>query len=123
MIDDHVRVIPITNEDFFIRVLEACHEDDDDIYAPTHAVMKGDKIVGAFALMVPMVNWWMKRDSTSRESWAVSRCMETLLMDKDVEGYVMPCNINSPYYNNMERLGFEPVEDDMKFFHRKLKTE
>ena len=123
MIDDHIRIVPVKTEDLYIRVMEACHKDDDDMYEPTHAVLKGDEIVGAFSLMVPMVNWWMKRDSSSRESWAVSRCMEALLMDKGIDGYIMPCNTDSPYFKNMERIGFEPVEDNIKFFSRKLKGE
>ena len=85
MIDDHVRVIPIESEEFYAKVMEACHNDDDDLFDATHAVMKGQEIVGAFALMVPMVNWWMRKDSSSRESFTVSRCMETLLANEGID--------------------------------------
>jgi|TARA_Y100000004_G_scaffold83885_1_gene94147 hypothetical protein len=121
MIDDHVRVIPIESEEFYAKVMEACHNDDDDLFDATHAVMKGQEIVGAFALMVPMVNWWMRKDSSSRESFTVSRCMETLLANEGIDSFVMPCNEESPYYKNMERIGYQPLPSNMKFFTRNIK--
>jgi hypothetical protein len=121
---NHIRIIPITSEEFYKAVLEAAELDDDGISNPTHAVMRKGEIVGAFSTHVPCVNWWMstsKEDGiTSIESMTVLTTMEAMLRDKGIGQYLMPCNISSPYYSLMGRIGYEKEPDDLHLFTKNI---
>ncbi len=127
MARDHIRIVPIDNEEFFKAVLDAAELDEDGITNPTHAVMRKGEIVGAFSTYVPCVNWWMstaKEDGiTNIESMMVLTTMEAMLRDKGVRNYMMPCNINSPYFKLMDRVGYHKETDDLYLFTKSLKED
>ena len=54
MARDHIRIVPIDNEEFFKAVLDAAELDEDGITNPTHAVMrKGEIVVDKPSLVLP----------------------------------------------------------------------
>ena len=60
-------------------------------------------------LMVPMVNWWMRKDSGSENHLLFHDAWKHCLPMKELIRLAMPCNEESPYYKNMERIGYEPL--------------
>ena len=121
---NHIRIIPITSKEFYEAVLEAAELGDDGISNPTHAVMRKGEIVGAFSTHIPCATWWMstsKEDGiTSIESMMVLTTMEAMLRDKGVNQYLIPCNIGSPYYSLMGRIGYEKQPDNLHLFSKNI---
>lgn len=76
--------------------------------APTHLVMKGERVVG-YASMggLPTLNVWMDSQRThAMDSVRMLEHAEVALREKGVRHFLMPCAENSPFAPHMERLGF-----------------
>ena len=78
---------------------------------PTHLLEKGTEIIGYVGInSMPTVNVWTKTGSvTARESMTMLWGIETMMRDRNMAGYVMPCADNSPYFPFMERLGYTEI--------------
>ena len=66
---------------------------------PTHVVTKNEDIVGAFCLYSPTVYWWMHtKKIRGRDSYSVFQAMSSMLANDGVDKFVLPCELESPYF-------------------------
>ncbi len=105
------KVIKITDSKTFKLVSDLAEKDKDNMKMPTHAVIKGDEIVGGWNLcQVPMVLLWHDSKKVgAKDSLILNQIQESLLSEKGVNQAFIACNSHSPYYKHMEHFGFEPV--------------
>jgi hypothetical protein len=103
-----------------VAVAEAAIADNDLMDFPTHAVMRGDKIVGGWCLGgVPMVMGWMHTKETGgKDSHHINGVIEGIMNDRGAPVYMSACNSESPFYDHMGHLGFTPVWPTNIFYKR-----
>ena len=122
MIDDHVRLLPIINKEMLDIVNQAAKEDQEGLLNPTHAVVKNGEIVGAVSINVNCGSWWMNKTKTRKyDTLATLQCLDTLMLDRGINKYYMPCLDTSPYYPLMERGGFRKLIGNWGFFCKEMK--
>lgn len=122
MIDDHVRLIPLLTDEMKDAVHQAAAENNDGVLDPTHAVVKKGEIVGAISIHVQAASWWMHTEKSGRrDSLSVLQCLDTLMLDRNIFKYLMPCKDTSPYYKIMEKVGFRKLLGNWGIFCRELK--
>lgn len=110
MLDNHIRVLPITSSEDLQDVYDAAASDEDGVLNPTHMVLKNGEIVGAISIQVFCGSWWMHSKKTKgRESLTVFQVMDSLLADRKIFKYLIPCKDTSPYYKLMEKIGFRKI--------------
>jgi len=88
--------------------IEAAKKDNDNMRFPSHVITKDDKIVGGWCLgAIPLVMVWNDTKSFSpRDSITQINTIDAIMDDRGKKGYMIACNSNSPYYPQMERLGY-----------------
>lgn len=108
---NHPKVIKITNPETKGLVANLAKEDNDNMQMPTHAIVKGDEIVGGWNLCeVPMVLLWHHSQKVgAKDSIMLNQIQESMLSEKGVNNAFIACNSNSPYYSHMDHFGFKPV--------------
>lgn len=91
-------------------VIEEGKKDNHNLLNPTHAVKKGDEIVGAWSLAgVPLVTAWNKTDTVNkRDSLQIQNIVNSLMSEKNSDMYLIACDKNSNYTEFMERVGYKP---------------
>ena len=89
-------------------VREAAREDKDNMLYPSHIITKDDKIVGGWCLgTIPLVLVWnSKKLFSARDSLTQINTIDAIMDDRNNKRYIIACNSNSPYFDNMERLGY-----------------
>ena len=99
-------------------IAKLAKEDNDNMNIPTHAILKGDEIVGGWNLCeVPMVLLWHdSKKVTAKDSLLLNALQESMLSQIGVQQSYIACNSHSPYYKHMHRFGFEPVWETNLFF-------
>lgn len=122
MIEDHCRLIPLLTDEMKDAVHKAAKENNDGVLDPTHAVIKNGQIIGAISVQVQCASWWMDSEkSGKRDTLSVLQCLDTLMLDRQIFTYLMPCKETSPYYKIMDRGGFEKLSGNWGLFLKKLK--
>lgn len=108
---NHPKVIKINTPETRDIVADLAKEDNDAMQMPTHAVIKGDEIVGGWNLCeVPIVLAWHHSEKvTARNSIMLTQIMESMVSQKGYNQHYIACNSHSPYYEHMGQLGFNPV--------------
>ena len=118
------RVIKLNSPESKSLVADLARQDNDNMNMPTHAVVKGDQIVGGWNLCeVPMVLLWHHSEKvTARDSIHLNQIQESMLSDKGVNNAYIACNSASPYYSHMDHFGFQPVWSTNIFYKELLKV-
>ena len=117
----HPKVIKINNPTTKDFVADLARQDNDNMQMPTHAVVKGEEIVGGWNLCeVPMVLLWHdSKKVTAKDSIMLNQIQESMLSEKGLQSAFIACNSNSPYYSHMDHFGFKPVWAT-NIFHKTL---
>lgn len=112
-----ITVRPLRAEEFE-TLSQRAKEDGHAAIAPTHVMLKGNDIVGYMSVNgLPCVLWWMDSKATGVvDSSRAIREMENALRFNGATGYLMPCMKDSPYYEHMERAGYQKVCETVVFF-------
>ena len=112
------KVVKINDPETRSLVSKLAEEDNDHMRMPTHAVVKGNDIVGGWNLCeVPMVLIWSHSKKVgAKDSLILNQIQESMLSDKGINQSFIACNSNSPYHKHMEHFGFEPVWSTNIFF-------
>ena len=77
-------------------------EDVTPVYT-THAILVNGKISGGFCLQSPSVYWWMDPEVNSiRNSMSALGCLESLMLESGVQGYLIVCEDTSEYHRLLE---------------------
>jgi hypothetical protein len=105
------KVIRIDNPETKNLVASFAKEDNDNMQMPTHAVIKGDEIVGGWNLCeVPMVLLWHHSKKVgAKDSLILNQIQESMLSQRGINQAFIACNSHSPYHKHMEHFGFKPV--------------
>lgn len=108
---NHPKVIRINSVETRDVVADLAKKDNDNMSMPTHAVVKGNEIVGGWNLCeVPMVLLWHDSKKVSaRDSIMLNQIQESMLSQKGLNGAFIACNTHSPYHKHMGHFGFEPI--------------
>lgn len=92
-------------------LIDAAAADHHRVIAPTHVMMRGDKIIGYLSLNgLPQVHAWF--DSTvknPRHSREMIKSGEVIFREMGVKNYCIACAAESPFTPHMERMGFEKL--------------
>lgn len=86
-------------------------QDDHEVLAPTHVVVKNGCIVGYLSIgAIPTVNVWMSTEHTeARDSIAVLGQLDAIVDHGGIPMYFMPCDEKSPFFKVMDKLGFRKL--------------
>ena len=116
-----VSVHPIDSHEVYREVMEAASTDKSGPYMPTHYVEKGGEIIGAFCTQSPTVYWWMHSQRASRkDSLLAFQSLDTLMNTLQVSEYVIPCELESPYYKLLKQKLTDIGGGDWNIFRRNL---
>ena len=122
MIGEQVRLVPIVTEEMREMVFEKARQNNEGLLDPTHAVFKKGEIIGVVSVQVHCSSWWMDtRKANIRDSISVFQCLDSLLLDRGILKYLMPCLDTSPYFKLMERVGFRKLLGNWSLFVRDFK--
>jgi len=112
------RVIKINNQETTKLVSDLALADNDNMTMPTHAVLKGDEIVGGWNLCeVPMVLLWHDSKKVgAKDSIILNQIQESMLSQKGHSQAFIACNTHSPYHKHMNHFGFKPIWSTDIFF-------
>jgi hypothetical protein len=92
-------------------VIEAATDDQHLVIAPTHAVVKGGKVIGYGSLgAVPMFFAWMhRRQATARDSFTAWQLAEAEMKRAGIQMVCMPCEAESPFAPFIQAKGYQKV--------------
>lgn len=98
---------PITVEDL-PALRQAAGEDEHRVVAPTHVIVRGERIVGYVSIgAMCLVNAWVdSRTVVARESVECLREAERLAFEAGAQAVCLPCAVESPFMNYMGKLGY-----------------
>jgi len=120
--DPQVYIIPIQDKAAQKKVLAAARENGEGVLDATHAVIRNGDIIGAISLSVNCSSVWMHKEKVkARDSASILQCLDTLMLDRGITSYLMPCEEKSPYYRVMDKLGFQRVLGNWSLFIRDLR--
>ena len=115
-----LKAYPITKEDV-APLMAAAKDDNHSVLFPTHVIKSGGDIVGYISICnTPIVNVWV--DSKKVGAMDTMRMLDVIdgsLRMRGTPEYIMPCAKSSPFFPNMERLGFSPIGENV-WFHKNL---
>lgn len=96
-------------------------DDDHFVLYPTHTIDDGDLIVGyASVCATPIVNVWLhSKKVKALNSFRLLSTLEGALRMQGLKEYIMPCSRISPFFPNMERLGYSVLGENV-WFHKDL---
>lgn len=111
---------PIRPEDITALQQHAA-EDAHLVVAPTHVCIKDNELVGYFSVArVPLILTWLStRKVKAIDSIKALRKIEDHCTMSNIPVVCIPCATDSPFYPEMEKLGY--IEAPMmRFFFKKL---
>lgn len=115
-----MNIRPIKDNDL-PQLVQKAAEDAHFVVSPTHVFVKNDELVGYISLgRIPMIMTWL---STRRvqpiDSVKALRKVEEHSIMSNVPVICIPCATDSPFYPQMEKLGYTEAPL-MRFFFKKL---
>lgn len=116
-------LIPIRESDY-PELQRRAALDNHGVWYPTHIVKKGGEISGYISICnTPIVNVWLdSKTIVARDSVQLLSTIENVMRMTGRCDYVMPCSKDSPFFNNMPRLGYSVMGENV-WFHKNLNTE
>lgn len=98
-----------------IRDLAAA--DNHAVLGPTHAMMKGDKIIGYLSLNgLPNVHaWFDTKHPHAMDSLKMIEMGELVLREAGITGYTLLCAKESPFTPHLERMGFQKLGETVLY--------
>ena len=101
------RIVPM-REAFARPLNEAALADNHAVIAPTHVVLRGDKIVGYGSVggMPMMVLWVKSGEVKARESMHLLATGEAIAASLGMKQICVPVVPKSPFYELMPQLGY-----------------
>ena len=104
-----VRVEPVTEKTLPQIHAAAAADGGHAVLQPSHAVVKGDEVVGygSLAVMPMMFAWLSTQRLTPRESFSAWKQGEALMAGKGT--VCVPCGMDSPLLPFMEKMGYTKV--------------
>jgi hypothetical protein len=90
------------------RLQAAAAADNHAVLAPTHVMMKGDRIVGYLSLggMCTVQAWFDSTHKHAADSIKMIEMGEAIMQDKGIRQYAVAVAEESPFTPHMERMGF-----------------
>jgi hypothetical protein len=115
-----LKTYPISKE-MLAPLVEAAKGDNHEVLFPTHVVKNGNEIVGYLSVCsTPIVNIWLDSKSVAAaDSMRLMDLIDGHLRMSGVKEYIMPCAKSSPFFNNMERMGYGVLGENV-WFHKNL---
>ena len=113
-----IQIRPIVDAVMFQRAKDLAQKDGHGVVHPSHVIIKGGEVVGAFSVTLPALSWWLHTGCTPRDSLAAFQGMDTILAERGVSSALVPCERSSPYYKLLERedLGFGKLPGEWDLF-------
>lgn len=115
-------VRPITAQEQIVALNEEAAKDNHAVLFPSHVIQNAEnKVVGYFSLArMPTVNVWTStKETTAKESLHLLSCLDSLMADmlktNPAPIYAMPCQEDSPYFELMEKMGFQKLGGTVMF--------
>jgi len=115
------QLVRITDAALAERVKAAAKEDGHRVIAPTHAVVKGGELVGAWSMAaVPLAMVWHHAEAMGvRDSLMVKLAADAAMGQLAPPGtYWLACDRESPLHGQLERSGYAPVWPTDIFVHQ-----
>jgi hypothetical protein len=98
--------------------------DNHGVWYPTHLIKKDGEISGYVSVCTtPIVNVWLdSKKLVARDSVQLLNTLENVMRMTGRQDYVMPCSPDSPFFPNMQRLGYSVMGENV-WFHKDLNKE
>ena len=100
---------PIRTQAELDAVQKLANADGHALFNPTHLIQKEGEITGAFSIgKNPFMMAWTHSEKTkASDSLHLLNGLETILAHAGLDHYMMPCTEDSPYFNHMEKMGYQ----------------
>lgn len=112
LLKERARLVRVNNDpDFAKAIAAAAAADAHKCIAPTHAMMKGEHIIGYLSLAgMPVVQaWFDSKNPHVLDSLKMIEHGETAMAEQGAHTYMVAVSEQSRFRPHMERLGFQPV--------------
>lgn len=113
----------IRSEEEFQQLVDLALADNHGVFAPTHPVRKGGKLVGYFSInpkAVPIVFAWLSTKEVSpRDSFSLINVVENHVALAGANAICLPVPRSSPFYEVMLSMGYKH-SGDYTFFVKQL---
>lgn len=102
------------------RLKDAAACDQHCVIAPSHVMVKGEKLLGYLSLgALPNVHaWFDSKHPHALDSLKMIETGEAILRDKGVQAYSLLCAEESPFTPHLERLGFSKLGATVLYLKR-----
>jgi len=103
-----LRALPTPPAKTAAAIQTAARADNHEAIAPTHAMLKGDKIIGYLSVNgMPNVHaWFDTKNPHVMDSLKMIEMGELVLRENGITAYSLLCAEESPFAPHLERLGF-----------------
>jgi hypothetical protein len=114
-------LIAIEREDFE-ELVRLAHEDDHQVVAPTHKVVKHGEIIGYASVNgAPSMHWWLHtKKGKARDTLELLDQVDEEFLKMGITAYLAPVGNQSPYRKILHKIGFEFRCTTSLFFHNIL---
>lgn len=111
---------PAATQEFVQAIVTAARADQHQCIAPTHAMVRGDKIIGYLSLAgMPVVQaWFDSKSGHVLDSLKMIEHGETAIAEMGARAFMVAVSEDSPFKPHMERLGFQPVMQTTLYLKR-----
>jgi len=114
---ERARLVTIRTVEHAKAVMAAAAADAHQCIAPTHAMMRGEQVIGYLSLGgMPVVQaWFDSKSGHVRDSLNMIDTAEAIMATQGASSVALCCSEDSPFYPHLERLGFKPVMKTVLF--------
>ena len=112
LLKERARLVRVNGDPEFAKAIAAAAAaDNHKCIAPTHAMLKGDQIIGYLSLggMPVVQSWFDSKNPHVLDSLKMIEHGETAIAEAGANTYMVAVSEQSPFRPHMERLGFTPV--------------
>jgi hypothetical protein len=111
LLKERARLVPVRTPEFAGEIMRAAQADDHVCIAPTHAMVRGEKIIGYLSLggMPVVQSWFDSKSGHVLDSLKMIEMGEAVIASQGATSYMVAVSEQSPFRPHMERLGFKPV--------------
>ena len=119
-----IEVRKIKTKEEYEYAQKVAEKDGHSIINPTHALYNKDgDIVGLWSLAsVPLVLVWSHTEKMQKiDSIYNNETLAALMDEKGYKEFYIACDKDSPYYEHMDKFGYESLSWDTSVFYKNLK--
>ena len=104
-----IKIIPLRTTQAVDAVQAVAQADGHVLVAPTHAVMKDDKVIGSLSMIPTVLLWTDSKETKVRDSLELNSFLQNHVAANGGTALCLPCTEQSPYFEVAKKLGYVDI--------------